>query len=102
MRVLNPKGIYVGAGGTTDNWMIGPLVRAISSLVLSLFGSQKFLMILAKPNKQDLTFMREQMESGKITPVIDRLYNLKEAPEAIRYLETGHARGKVIIAFENN
>jgi len=102
MRVLSPEGIYVGAGGTTDNWMIGPLARAISSLVLSLFGSQKFLMILAKPSKQDLTFMREQMESGKITPVIDRLYNLNEVPEAIRYLETGRARGKVIITFENN
>jgi NADPH:quinone reductase-like Zn-dependent oxidoreductase len=102
MRVLSPEGIYVGAGGTTDNWMIGPLARAISSLVLSLFGSQKFLMILAKPSKQDLTFMLEQMESGKITPVIDRLYNLNEVPEAIRYLETGRARGKVIITFENN
>jgi NADPH:quinone reductase-like Zn-dependent oxidoreductase len=102
MRVLCPKGIYVGAGGTTDNWMIAPLARAISSLVLSLFGNQKFLMILAKPSKQDLTWMREQMESGKITPVIDRLYSLNEVPEAIRYLETGHARGKLIVTFENN
>ena len=102
MRVLIPRGMYVGAGGTTDNWMVGPLVRAISSLVLSLFGSQKFLALLAKPSKQDLTWMSEQMESGKITPVIDRLYRLSEVPEAIRYLEIGHARGKVIITFENN
>jgi NADPH:quinone reductase-like Zn-dependent oxidoreductase len=100
--VLNPKGIYVGAGGTTDNWMIRPLLSAISSLVLSLFGNQKLLMVLAKPSKQDLTWMREHMESGKITPVIDRRYNLNEVPEAIRYLETGHARGKVIITLENN
>jgi NADPH:quinone reductase-like Zn-dependent oxidoreductase len=100
--VLNPKGIYVGAGGTTDNWTIGPLVRAISSLVLSLFGNQKLLMLLAKPSKEDLTWTRGQMESGKITPVIDRLYNLNEVPEAIRYLETGHARGKVVISFENS
>jgi NADPH:quinone reductase-like Zn-dependent oxidoreductase len=99
-RVLSPKGIYVGAGGTTDNWTIRPLVRAISSLVLSLFGNQKLLMVLAKPSKQDLNWMREHMESGKITPVIDRLYNLNEVPEAIRYLEIGHARGKVIITFE--
>jgi NADPH:quinone reductase-like Zn-dependent oxidoreductase len=82
--------------------MIGPLARAISSLVLSLFTNQKLLMVLAKPSKQDLTWMREHMESGKITPVIDRRYNLNEVSEAIRYLETGHARGKVIIAFENN
>jgi NADPH:quinone reductase-like Zn-dependent oxidoreductase len=101
-RVLNPKGIYVGAGGTTDNWMIRPLLSAISSLVLSLFGNKKLLMVLAKPNKQDLAWMREHMESGKITPVIDRRYNLNEAPEAIRYLETGHARGKVIITFQNH
>jgi NADPH:quinone reductase-like Zn-dependent oxidoreductase len=101
-RVLSPEGIYVGAGGTTDNWMIGPLARAISSLVLSLFGSQKFLTLLAKASKQDLTWMREHMKSGKITPVIDRLYDLNEVPEAIRYLEAGHARGKVIITFENN
>jgi NADPH:quinone reductase-like Zn-dependent oxidoreductase len=101
-RVLNPKGIYVGAGGTTDNWTIRPLVRAICSLVFSLFGNQKLLMVLARPSKQDLTWMRDHMESGKITPVIDRLYNLNEVPEAIRYLEMGHARGKVIITFENN
>jgi NADPH:quinone reductase-like Zn-dependent oxidoreductase len=101
-RVLNPKGTYVGAGGTTDNWMIGPLVRAISSLVVSLSGNRKLLMILARPNKQDLTFMREQMESGKIMPVIDRHYRLNEISEAIRYLETGHARGKVIITSGNN
>ena len=102
LRVLNPKGIYVGAGGTTDNWMIGPLVRAISSLALSLFGTQKFLMLLAKPSKQDLNWMRERMEFGRITPIIDRRYKLSEISEAIRYLETGHARGKVIITFENN
>jgi NADPH:quinone reductase-like Zn-dependent oxidoreductase len=101
-RVLNPKGIYVGAGGTTDNWTIRPLVRVITSLVLSLFGNQKLLMVLAKPNKQDLTWMREHMESGEITPVIDRRYNLDEVPDAIRYLEIGHARGKVIITLENN
>jgi NADPH:quinone reductase-like Zn-dependent oxidoreductase len=101
-RVLNPKGIYVGAGGTTDNWTIRPLLRAITFLVLSLVGNQKLLMVLAKPSKQDLIFMREHLESGKITPVIDRRYNLNEVPDAIRYLELGHARGKVIIAFENN
>jgi NADPH:quinone reductase-like Zn-dependent oxidoreductase len=82
--------------------MIRPLLSAISSLVLSLFGNRKLLMVLAKPSKQDLAWMREHMESGKITPVIDRRYNLNEVPEALRYLETGHARGKVIITLENN
>lgn len=101
-RVLSPKGVYVGAGGTTDNWMIRPLLRAIASIVFSLFSSQKFPMILAKPNKVDLNFMREQMESGKIVPVIDTSYRLTEVAEAIRYLETGHARGKVVITFEDH
>jgi len=54
-------------------------------------------MILAKPKKQDLNLMRELMEAGKVTPVIDRFYKLSEVPEAIQYLEQGHARGKAII-----
>jgi NADPH:quinone reductase-like Zn-dependent oxidoreductase len=100
-RVLNPKGIYVPVGATSDRWMIGPLARAIARLVLSWFVSQKLVIFfLAKPNKEDLTIMRELMETGKVTPVIDRRYALSEAPEAIRYLEEGHARGKVIITLE--
>jgi NADPH:quinone reductase-like Zn-dependent oxidoreductase len=96
-RVLNPRGIYVGAGGTSDNWMIAPLARALKALVLSWFVSQKQVMVLAKPSKEDLTVMRELMESGKVTPVIDRSYSLSEVPDAIRCLEAGHARGKVVI-----
>jgi NADPH:quinone reductase-like Zn-dependent oxidoreductase len=96
-RVLNPRGIYVGAGGTTDNWMIGPLTSAIKALVLSWFVSQKQVMVLAKPSKEDLAIMGKLMESAKVTPVIDRSYSLSEVPDAIRYLEAGHARGKVVI-----
>ena len=101
-RVLNPRGIYVGAGGTTDNWMVGPLTSAIKALVLSWFVSQKQVMVLAKPSKEDLAIMGKLMESGKVTPVIDRSYSLSEVPEAIRYLEAGHARGKVVITVERN
>ena len=101
-RVLNPRGIYVGAGGTTDNWMIGPLTSAIKALVLSWFVSQKQVMVLAKPSNEDLAIMGKLMESGKVTPVIDRSYSLSEVPEAIRYLEAGHARGKVVITVERN
>jgi NADPH:quinone reductase-like Zn-dependent oxidoreductase len=100
-RVLNPKGTYVPVGATADRWMIGPLARAIAALVLSWFVSQKLVIFfLAKPNKEDLTIMRELMSAGKVTPVIDRRYALSEVPEAIRYLEEGHARGKVIITLE--
>jgi NADPH:quinone reductase-like Zn-dependent oxidoreductase len=99
-RVMNPRGIYVGAGGTSDNWMIGPLTRAIQALVLSWFVSQKQVMVLAKPNQEDLTFMGELMAIGKVTPVIDKRYSLSEVSEAVRYLEAGHARGKVVITVD--
>ena len=58
--------------------------------------------ILAKPNQQDLTFIKELVEAGKVAPVIDRYYPLSEAADAIRYLEEGHARGKVVITVANN
>jgi D-arabinose 1-dehydrogenase-like Zn-dependent alcohol dehydrogenase len=81
--------------------MIGPLARAITALVLSRFVSQKLVIFfLAKSSKDDLTIMRELMAAGKVTPVIDRRYRLSEVPEAIRYLEEGHARGKVVITLE--
>jgi len=96
-HVLNTNGICVGAGGTTDVWMIAPLTRAIKSLVISRLGSQKLVGMLAKANTEDLTILADLMQSGKVTPVIDKTYSLSEVPEAIRYLEEGHARGKVVI-----
>jgi NADPH:quinone reductase-like Zn-dependent oxidoreductase len=96
-RVLNPNGIYVGAGGTTDPWMIRPLVQMTGAPVLSLFGSRKLVSVLARINTKDLAVVGDLVASGKVTPVIDRRYTLSEVPEAIRYLEEGHARGKVII-----
>ena len=77
--------------------MIGLLARLITALALSRFVSQKLVTFLARPNKEDLTIMHELMAAGKVTPVIDRSYSLSEVPEAIRYLEEGHARGKVVI-----
>jgi len=101
-RALNPKGTYVPVGGSTDRWMIGPLARAITALVLSWFVSQTIVaFFVAKASQADLTVMRELLKTGKVTPVIDRRYPLNEVPEAIRYLETGHARGKVIIIMED-
>ncbi|MBZ5680495.1 MAG: NAD(P)-dependent alcohol dehydrogenase [Acidobacteriia bacterium] len=100
-RVLNPGGIYIPVGGTTDVWMIGPLARSVAALVLSWFVSQKLIaFFVAKPSKEDLNTMGELMTAGKVTPVIDRRYGLSEVAEAIRYLEQGHARGKVIITLE--
>ena len=68
--------------------------------MLSPFVSQDMGMILAELNKEDLTILGDLMQAGKVTPVIDRRYRLSEVPEAIRYLEEGHARGKVVITFE--
>lgn len=97
-RALNPKGIYVGVGGPVGS-MISLLAGLIKPLLLSPFMSQKFVTFMASLKKEDLAVMSGLMETGKVTPVIDRRYSLTEVPEAMRYLEEGHARGKVIIAF---
>jgi NADPH:quinone reductase-like Zn-dependent oxidoreductase len=97
-RALNPKGILVMAGGQADRWMIGPLARAFWAGLLSRFGSQKLVGLLTRSSKEDLGIVQELIASGKVTPVVDRTYKLSEVPEAIRYLEEGHARGKVVIA----
>ncbi len=100
-RVLNRKGTYIVVGGPDGRWL-GPLARLIKTLVLSPFVSQNLVMFLARRSKEDLTVMRELMEAGKVTPVIDKRYRLSEVPEAIRYLEEGHARGKVVITLKDN
>jgi NADPH:quinone reductase-like Zn-dependent oxidoreductase len=100
-RVLNPKGIYVGAGIGPGGSMIGFLARAaLTAPVLSRFVSQKFVIFITKITKEDLTVMRDLMEARKVTPVIERRYRLNEVSEAIRYLATGHARAKLVITLE--
>ena len=101
-RVLTPKGIYVmiGGGGPNDSRWIGPFGRVINTMVLSPFMSQKMGMMMADANQKDLTILADMMQSGKMKPVIDRTYKLSEVPDAIRYLEQGHARGKVVITVE--
>src|SRR5215813_13879511 len=98
--VLNPKGTYVMVGGPARRWTIGILAPVVKALVLSPFVSQKFVVFIARSNKEDLTILGELMATGRVTPVIDRRYRLSEVPEAIRYLEQRHARGKVVITFE--
>ena len=98
-RVLKPRGIYIGAGMIgLGGSMMGLLTNQVTELVLSRFVSQKFVTFMAKLSKVDLTILRDLMATGKVTPVIDRSYSLGEVPEAVRYLEEGHARGKVVIA----
>ena len=103
-RILNPRGKYVliGGGGVNDGRWIGALARPLKALVLSRFVSQDMGMMLADMNKEDLTVLSNLMQAGKVKPVIDRTYTLSQVPEALRYLEEGHARGKVVITLENN
>jgi NADPH:quinone reductase-like Zn-dependent oxidoreductase len=95
-RVLNPQGIYIIIGAPDGRW-INPLPRVLQALVMSRLGSQSLVPFLARRSQEDLTILRDLMAAGTVTPVIDRCYKLEEAPEAIRYLEGGHARGKVVI-----
>jgi NADPH:quinone reductase-like Zn-dependent oxidoreductase len=95
-RALVPKGILVLVGAAEGRW-IGPLLRPIGALVVSPFVSQKLLFFLAKRTQADLRALKELLEAGTVIPVIDRRYPLSEVPDAIRYLEEGHARGKVVI-----
>jgi NADPH:quinone reductase-like Zn-dependent oxidoreductase len=98
-HVLTPNGIYVmiGGGGPNDGHWVGPMVRPIKTLLMSPFVSQKMGMFMAKQSKEDLGILSDLMQSGKVTPVIDRTYPLSQIADAIRYLEQGHARGKVVI-----
>ena len=97
-RALAPSGTLVGVGidPTRGNW-IAPIARILGAQLLSRFGGKKLGFMLAHIEREDLLFLKELIEAGKVTPVIDRCYPLREVPDAIRYLETMRARGKVVI-----
>ena len=95
-RALTPKGTLVMVGGQGGRWL-GGVDRSIKALFLSPFSAQTLRPFIATQDKEDLAALKELIEAGKVTPVIDRKYPLSEVPEAIRYLEGGHARGKVVI-----
>jgi NADPH:quinone reductase-like Zn-dependent oxidoreductase len=99
-RILNPNGICVlagigGAGLHPESW--GRIGGNFKDAFLSKFTSQKFVTYIAKLTKDDFRVMRDLMESGKVKPVIDRTYKMNDTQAALRYLEQGHARGKVVI-----
>jgi NADPH:quinone reductase-like Zn-dependent oxidoreductase len=96
-RALTPTGILVIAGGETGGRWLGGYDRQLRALLLSRFVSQTLTTYICNENHQDLIVLTELIEGGKITPVIDRTYPLTDAAQAIRYLEQGHARGKVVI-----
>jgi NADPH:quinone reductase-like Zn-dependent oxidoreductase len=95
-RALAPQGTLVLSGGGGGR-LLGPVALMLKARVRSRFVSQRLLSFLAQLCRDDLVVLTELIEAGKVTPVIDQTYPLSEAPEAIRYLETGHARGKIVI-----
>ncbi len=95
-RALGPGGRYVMTGGSMAQMyqaiLLGPL--------MSMTGSKKMGNLMAKPNKGDLNFVKELLEAGKVVPVIEKRYQLYEVAEAIRYVEAGHAKGKIVIIMQ--
>ena len=97
-RALASQGILVIVGGEGGGRWLGGTDRQLRAMMLSPFVGQKLSTFVNKENYEDLLVLKELTESGKITPVIDKTYPLSEVPEAMRYLEQGHARGKVVIS----
>lgn len=96
-RVLAPDAIYLPNGGPKGRWL-GPALHMMKSVAWSSFVSQRVVAFVESANPEDLASLAELVETGKVTPVIDRRYELSEVPDAMRYLEEGHARGKIVIA----
>jgi len=101
--ILNSNGVCVlagigGAGSHEGQW--ARLGGSLKALVSSWFVIQKFVTFIARITEEDLTILAELMAAGKVTPVIDKCYRLSEVPQALGYLEEGHARGKVVITVE--
>jgi NADPH:quinone reductase-like Zn-dependent oxidoreductase len=96
-RALTPEGTLVIVGAETGGRWLGGSDRQLRALMLSPFVSQKLRAFIATASKEDLVVLTELIEAGKVAPVIDSTYPLSETPEAIRYIEEGHARGKVVI-----
>ena len=102
-RILNPNGICVMAGLGGAGWHEGFASRLLGELngyLRSRFTRQKFIAYIAQFNKADMSILADLMQSGKVTPVIDRTFKFSETADALRYLETGHARGKVVVAVQ--
>jgi len=98
-RVLAGDGTLVLVGAGKGKW-VGPVIRPLRALVLSRFVRQQMRAFIAKSSKDDLVALKELIDAGRMTPVIDRVYPLTEISDAMSYLETGHARGKVIVAVD--
>jgi NADPH:quinone reductase-like Zn-dependent oxidoreductase len=96
-RVMKPKGVYLSSFGRPENPWLGPFGQLIRMYLLSPMVSQEMAELTVRRTREALVDLKNLIESGEVTPVIDRIYPLREVPEALRYLEEGRARGKVVI-----
>ena len=99
MRVLKPNGILVNVGGAKGDWL-GPMIAPIKAIFVDPFVSQAFPSLMAILKGDDLAVLAKLMETGEMTSIIDRRYSLREVPAAIKYSESGRARGKIIITID--
>ena len=99
-RILNPDGRCVMIGAPHETSAMGLLAQMIGALLLSIFVSQKAVMFIAKSSQDDLILLGELIATGKLKPVIGGRYSLSEATDAVRQVEEGHARGKVIVTLD--
>lgn len=96
-RVLNPQATLVIVGAPKGNRLLGPLGHIAKVRLAALRSSRTVVFFIAKLNQPDLEILRELLEAGKVTPVVDRRYELSETADAFRYLGDGHARGKIVV-----
>jgi len=96
-RALAPRGTLVIVGGETGGRWLGGFDRSLRAVLLSLFVHQKLGMLASRENAKDLNVLRDLIETGQVTPALDRTYPLSDSPAAIRYVKEGRARGKVVI-----
>jgi NADPH:quinone reductase and related Zn-dependent oxidoreductases len=99
-RVLKPNATFVLIGSSKTNRVLGPLNHILKVKLASLRATQKVIFFIANLNKADLSFIQELIETGKVNPVIERTYPLRNLPEAMRYLGTGHVQGKLIVTMD--
>jgi NADPH:quinone reductase-like Zn-dependent oxidoreductase len=96
-RALTPTGTLLLSSGESSGRWVGPIGRIVKAVLLSPFVRQRLVPFEAKRSVEDLRLMKELIEAGTVTPVIDRTFSLSDVPAAMRYLEAGHARGKIVI-----
>jgi len=99
-RALTPRGTLVIVGGEGGGRLFGPVSRTLRAAMLSPFVRQKLRSMFAEVNKEDLLFLKDVIEAGKVRTVIDRTYPLSETAAAIAYQQQGHAHGKVVVTVE--